>query len=303
MTAALLLAALRTAHPVLPATEELLEMAARIGLTLVGGFIVLQLLFLLVRRMESWIKRLGHNSEQSKRRAATVGSIVRNLIIGVIAGGVIIHCLEVVGWDVKPLLAGAGVAGVALGFGAQTLVRDIIAGIFIIAQDQFGVGDLIEANGRIGTVEELSPRSTTLRDFNGYLVFVPNGEMRVVVNRSRGWNRVAVDVPVASGDNLDRALEQCRAVATAMNADAQWRERLLDPIDVWGVESLGPSEAQIRLVVRASPGGDAPEVARELRRRLHAALATAGVRTTLPREAPAPVPSRSPEPVALRPND
>jgi small-conductance mechanosensitive channel len=302
MTAALLLAALRPAHPVLPAPEELLEMAARIGLTVLGGFIVLQLLFLLVRRMESWIRRLGHDSEQSRRRAATVASIVRNLVMAMVAGGVIIHCLEVVGWDVKPLVAGAGIAGVALGFGAQTLVRDVIAGIFIIAQDQFGVGDLIEINGRIGTVEELSVRSTTLRDFNGYLLFVPNGEMRVVVNRSRGWNRVAVDVPVASSVDLDRALQVCRSVAVQMNAEPEWSERLLDPIDVWGVESLGPSEAQIRLVVRAHPGGDAAETSRELRRRLHAALAGAGVRTTLPAGTPAP--ARPPlEPVALSPND
>jgi len=302
MTPAFLLAAVQPAHRILPESDVLLEMGVRIGLTLAGGFILVQLMFLLVRRMESWIRRLGHGSEQAKRRAATVGSIVRNLIVGIVAAGVVIHCLEIVGWDVKPLLAGAGVLGVALGFGAQTLVRDMIAGLFIIAQDQFGVGDLIEVNGRIGTVEQLSVRATTLRDFNGYLLFVPNGEMKIVINRSRGWNRIAVDVPVAAGADLDRALDECRTVVARMNADAAWRERLLDPIDVWGVETLGPNEVLIRMVVRAHPGGDAPEAARELRRRIHAALAEANIRTTLPREAPAP-PARAPEPVAAHSHD
>lgn len=295
----LLAAAVR--RPLWPGTEVAIEIAARIGLTIVAGFVLLQLLFLVVSRTEHWIRKLGHGGDQAKRRAATVGSILRNLATVLMAIGVLIHVLELLGWDVKPLLAGAGIIGVALGFGAQTMVRDVIAGIFIIAQDQYGVGDLIEVQGRIGTVEELSVRSTTIRDFNGYLLFVPNGEMRIVVNRSRGWNRLAVDVPVAAGADLDRALEVCRTTITRMNADSEWRGRLLDAIDLWGVESLGPNEAQIRMVIRAVPGGAAHETARELRRRVHAALSEAGIRTMLPREGPAPAPSA--EPVALRPRD
>jgi len=220
----------------------------------------------------------------------------------VVALGVLIHALEILGWDVRPLLAGAGIVGVALGFGAQTLVRDIIAGIFIIVEDQFGVGDLVEINGRIATVEELTVRSTTMRDFNGHLVFVPNGELKMVVNRSRGWNRLAVDVPVASGPHVERALHVCEQVAGTMNAEPAWRDRLLDRIEVWGVETLGPTEVTLRMVVRGRPGPDAPEAARELRRRVQAALARAGIATTLPREAPvppglAPAPERSNDPV------
>jgi small conductance mechanosensitive channel len=173
---------------------------------------------------------------------------------------------------------------VALGFGAQTLVRDVIAGFFILAEDQFSVGDLIEINGRAATVEAITLRSTTLRDFNGYVHFVPNGEMKIVTNRSRGWQRLAVDVPVATGADLDSALAACRKVTDAMNADPHWRERLMDPIDLWGIESLGPTETVIRLVLRAKPGPDAPEVSRELRRRLHAALTSAGHRYRSARE-------------------
>ena len=177
--------------------------------------------------------------------------------------------------------------GVALGFGAQALVRDVIAGIFIISEDQFGVGDSIEVNGRVGTVEALTVRQTTLRDFNGYLLFVPNGELKLVVNRSRQWNRVAIDVPVGADEDVERALGLCHAVAAGMSADPEWKPRLLGGIEVPGVESLGTHEAQIRLLVRGHPGRDTVEAARELRRRLVVALGGAGVRTTLPFALPA----------------
>jgi moderate conductance mechanosensitive channel len=190
----------------------------------------------------------------------------------------------VLGWNVGPLLAGAGILGVALGFGAQTLVRDVISGIFILVEDQFAVGDLIEVNGRAATVEELTVRSTTLRDFNGYLHFVPNGEMKIVINRSRGWSRLAVDVPIVAGEDVERALDVCEKVATAMNNDAAWRSRLLDPVQVWGVEGFTSTEAVVRLVVRAQPGEDAPEAARELRFRIVRDLAAAQVRTSAHRE-------------------
>ena len=114
--------------------------------------------------------------------------------------------------------------------------------------------------------------------------FIPNGEMKVVVNRSRGWNRLAVDVPIAPDENADRALDLCRRVAMGMNGEPEWRARMLDDVQVWGLESLGSQELQIRLVVRATPGSDAHEVARELRRRLHRAMIESGVRLGLHRD-------------------
>jgi small-conductance mechanosensitive channel len=175
--------------------------------------------------------------------------------------------------------------------------------VFIIVEDQFGVGDLVEFQGRIATVEDLTVRSATLRDFNGHQVFVPNGELRIVVNRSRGWSRLAVDVPVPAGQDVDRALQLCSQVADAMNADPEWRERLLDDIDVWGVETMGPADAVIRLVVRAQPGPHAPEVARELRRRVAQALTAAGIRAA-PTLGPAPPAIEAPplQPLVSRPD-
>lgn len=272
------------AQPILPEGENLLAAAARIGLTLVVGFLVQRLLFLLVGRTESWVIGAGKGEAHAQQRARTLGQIFRNIITVMVAGAVIIHSLTVLGWDVGPLLAGAGILGVALGFGAQTLVRDLIAGIFILVEDQFAVGDLIEVNGRAARVEELTVRSTTLRDFNGHLHFVPNGEMKIVVNRSRGWSRLAVDVPVAPDQDVERALDVCEKVAVDMNNDAAWRSRLLDPIEVWGLEAFTGGEAVVRLVVRAKPGRDAPEAARELRRRILRGFAARQVRMAAQRE-------------------
>jgi len=268
----------------IPESERLLDIGLRLGIAIVFGFLMQRVLFLIVARSENWIERVGHGSAMAKKRSKTIGQIVRSLITVLVVGGVILYGLEVFGWDVRPLLATAGIAGVALGFGAQTLVRDVIAGIFIIAEDQFGVGDLIEINGKAATVEALTVRCATLRDFNGFLHFVPNGEMKIVVNRSRGWNRLAVDVPIAHDEDLDRALEICRRAAASMSAEPAWREKLLDEIQVWGVESLSPTEMLIRLVVRAEPGPDVHEAARELRRRLHGALAESEIRLVGQRE-------------------
>jgi small conductance mechanosensitive channel len=271
-----------TSTPIIPEPDVLLHMAVRIGLSLVAALIAQQLLFLAVGRVEHWIRRTEHESPHSRQRAVTVGRLLRNLISVLVGAALLIHVLDILGWDVKPLLAGAGIVGVALGFGAQALVRDVIAGIFIIGDDQFAVGDVVEVNGRVATVEALTVRLTTLRDFNGYQMFVPNGEMKIVVNRSRLWNRLAVDVPIATDQDLDRALEVCREVARSMSRDAEWKPRLLEDIESVGIERLGPQEVQVRLVVRGLPGKDTAEAARELRRRLLDALGIAGIRHTLP---------------------
>jgi small conductance mechanosensitive channel len=271
------------AKPLLPSTEVMFDIGVRLLLTILIAAVAQQLLFLLVGRGERFAQR-ANLGERAVQRARTLGHISRSLITVIVVGATIVHVLGLFGWDVKPLLAGAGIVGVALGFGAQTLVRDVIAGVFILAEDQFGVGDLIEINGQAATVEALTVRCTTLRDFHGFVHYVPNGEMKIVTNRSRGWNRLAVDVPVAADENVDRALEIVAGVVRVMNEDAAWSQRLLDPIDLWGIETIGPNEVQIRMAVRARPGADAPQAARELRRRIAVALNGAGIRTSVARE-------------------
>jgi small conductance mechanosensitive channel len=262
----------------LPDGEKLLDMAVHIALTIAVAWIAQRLFFLVVARFERLITRAHDQSLPAQQRARTLGQILRSLISVVVLVAAFIHVLSICGWDVKPLLAGAGILGVAVGFGAQWLVRDVIAGVFILVEDQFSVGDVIELDGKAASVEAITVRSTRLRDFNGFVHFVPNGSMKSVTNRSREWNRVAIDLPVDANADVDRALGAARDVVDAMNVDPQWKDRLLEPVQMWGLEQLSPAQAQIRLVLRARPGADAAEGARELRRRAHRALASAGVR-------------------------
>jgi len=262
----------------LPEGEKLLDIGARIAITLLMAWLAQRGLFLLISRFEKLPLRRGDLSVHAQQRAHTLGQIVRSLVNVLVGAIAFVHILDVCGWDVKPLLAGAGILGVALGFGAQWLIRDVIAGVFILLEDQFAVGDLIEMDGKAATVEEISVRSTRLRDFNGYVHFVPNGSMKTVTNRSRGWNRLAVDVPIDPNDDAERALEACRHVAEEMNVDPAWKDRLLEPLQLWGIEQLDPTYVQIRLALRARPGADTADAARELRRRVHRALTDAGVR-------------------------
>ena len=271
-------------HPLIPESDKLLDMGVSLLLTVAAAFLLWQLAHILVGRIEKWLARSAGHAEGGIQRARTLGQIFRNLAGVIIVGGALIHALDVFGWDVKPLLAGAGILGVALGFGAQTLIRDVIAGFFILVENQFSVGDLIEVSGTAATVEDLTVRCTRLRDFNGFVYFVPNGELKIVVNRSRGWTRIAVDAPIAADEDIDQALVTCRAVVAAMNADAAWKDRMLEPVDLWGIDNLAGSEVTIRMVIRARPGADGPQLARELKRRLMVALAGAGIGMRTSRE-------------------
>jgi moderate conductance mechanosensitive channel len=263
-------------------------MGLKIALVLIVAIVVQRVLFALVARTERLIHRSGYVAEAAEQRARTLGHILRNLITTLLAIGVVVQILAILGWDVRPLLAGAGIVGVALGFGAQTLVRDVIAGMFILAENQYSVGDLIEVNGRPATVEAITARSTTLRDFNGFVHFVPNGEMKTVVNRSRGWNRATVDIGIPIGQNVDQALALCRRAAQEMSTEGHWRERLLEPVQVLGLDSVAGADVIVRMIVKARPGGDLPEASRELRLRAVRALSTAGIQTTPVAAAPVP---------------
>jgi moderate conductance mechanosensitive channel len=265
----------------LPDPQKMLEISAHIGVTILFAFLTQRALFLVWGRVAALMTRHAAENRAQQRRAKTITRILRNLTTAMVTMFAVVHSLELLGWNVMPLFAGAGLLGVALGFGAQTLVRDWIAGVFIIAENQYDVGDVIEINGRTATVEDLKFRSTRLRDANGYVLYVPNGEMKIIVNRSRGWNLLLVDISVRAGEDLERALGVCRDVAAAMSADPEWKDRLLEPARLWGVERVG-ADVVMRLSVKGLPGAPTAEAARELRRRLHEALNLAGVRYPQP---------------------
>lgn len=188
------------------------------------------------------------------------------------------------GVPLSTLVAPATVVGVAVGFGAQRIVQDILAGFFLFAERQFGVGDTIRispvgsATGTTGTVEELTLRVTKLRVFTGELVIVGNGEIGQVTNLSKGWAQVVIDLPVAFGQDVDLALSTLEQVVRALADEDQWSAMLLEPPQVTGVESVEVGYVMVRIVARTRPGQQG-DLGRELRQRSVIALHDAGIAT------------------------
>jgi small conductance mechanosensitive channel len=274
--------------------EQFGAVLGRLALTVLVAWLVQRLGFLLVWRLERWMTRAARDRGPARQRVRTLGQTTRHLITSAVAAGALVHALEVLGWDVKPLLVGASILGAAIGFGAQSLVRDVIAGAFILIEDQFSVGDVVEANGSAATVEDVTLRSTRLRDYQGRLLFVPNGEMRVVINHSRDWHRTIVDVPVAATQDLARALTALRDAAAELGRDASMQPLLLDPVEVVGIERFGPEGAVLRVVARTRPGAASAQVARELRRLASRHLLAAGIRPAGPEIVLASAPAAPP---------
>ena len=219
----------------------------------------------------------GLVAERRRQRLATMGSALRSLASFIVAGVALATILGELGVNLGPLLASAGIAGAALGFGAQSLVRDVLTGAFLIVEDQYGVGDTIDLGTVAGTVEAVGLRVTRLRDADGVVWYVRNGEIVRVGNRSQGWSTATVDVPVAYDEDLERARTVLADAVAGLAEEPEWRGRVLDTPEVVGVEALAADGITLRLLVRAAPG-EQLSVQRELRRRVKAGFDAAGVR-------------------------
>ena len=242
-----------------------------------------------VRHLSGGVERLAHlrsgvalvdtarmTPERSARRATTIGAVLRNVTALLIWSIAALTILDELGVNLAPLLAGAGVAGIALGFGAQALVRDFLSGLFMFAEDQFGVGDVIDVGLAVGTVEALSLRTTRLRDAEGVVWHVPNGEIHRVGNKSQLWARALVDVQIRYDTDVDAAIRVIEEAANVLRRDEEIGPYILDEPDVLGIESLSADGVVIRVVVRTRPQEQAG-VERALRARVKLALDDAGI--------------------------
>jgi small-conductance mechanosensitive channel len=221
-------------------------------------------------------------SERRKQRAETMASVLRSITTGVIMTIALLMILDVVGLPIAPLIASAGIVGVALGFGAQSLVKDFLSGIFLILEDQYGVGDLVDTGmGTVGTIEAVGLRVTRLRDGSGVVWYVRNGEILQVGNHSQGWSTAIVDMAVAYTENIPRVQQIIGETAAAMAEEDGWKEKILEPPTVAGVESVTGTAVTIRVVVKCSPN-EHLGVQRELRERIKAAFDRESVRVPPP---------------------
>ena len=219
----------------------------------------------------------GLDNERQRQRVETVGSLLRSIVTFVVVTLAVLTIMALLGIPLAPLLASAGVAGVALGFGAQSLVKDFLSGVFMIMEDQYGVGDVIDTGEAIGTVEEVTLRITRLRDANGVTWYVRNGEIIRIGNRSQGFATAIIDMPVSYAESVERVVGVIREAATAMGADPAWADKFVEEPQVLGVESIVGMTMTIRTVAQCVPGEQFP-VQREMRERLKAALDAADVK-------------------------
>jgi moderate conductance mechanosensitive channel len=215
--------------------------------------------------------------ERRRQRAQALGSILRSATSVVIFGIAGITVAGDLGLNLAPVLASASVLGLAVGFGAQGLVKDYLAGVFMLVEDQYGVGDVIDSGYATGTVEAVSLRVTRLRDVNGVVWHVRNGMIDRIGNESQGWARAVIDFPVGYQENLPRVRQLMKQVASEMWKESRWRDVILEEPEVWGVEAISSESVVMRLVAKTVPLGQW-EVARELRERLKTALDASDVR-------------------------
>ncbi len=244
-----------------------LRKVADVAVIWVVAWISWQLTKRIARRMTARLEAQEETfPDPAAQRAQTIASLIRGV------GRTVILVVAVVSTlaqfiAIGPILAAGGIVGLAVSFGSQSLVRDVIAGFFILVENQFGLGDVIEAAGRNGTVEKMTLRVVMLRDVNGVLHVIPNGQITTVSNLTRSWARAVVDVAVSYASDLDRALQVIRDEAEGLRADPKWAARFESGTDSIGVEELTPQAVLIRSRLRTAPGAQWA-IAREFRRRI-----------------------------------
>jgi small conductance mechanosensitive channel len=234
----------------------------------------------LQEKARSALRETEELSLRSEQRVEALSTVLRSIVGAVIWTFAGFMVLGQLGIDLGPLLAGAGVVGLAIGFGSQALVKDFIAGLFILIEDQFGVGDVVDVGAASGKVEAVSLRTTRIRSVDGVLWHVPNGEITSVGNQSQHWSRALLDVQVAYGTDLQHAREVIKRVA-----DDLWREgsEIITEPEILGVENLAANGIDIRLSVDTKPSAQW-RVARELRERLAAELDAEGIEIPFPQQ-------------------
>lgn len=279
-----------------------IRLALRIALVLVLAFLLRAAAQRLITRVTARAAASQHQTEhphavfgeRRSQRGTALASLLGNaasVAIFTIAGLII---LGDIGLNLAPILASAGVLGIALGFGAQNLVQDFLAGIFILLEDQYGVGDVVDLFDVTGTVEAVSLRITRIRDVNGVVWHIRNGPIKFAGNETHGWARAVVDFPLPYGTSVAAARQTLERAAVKMSTEPRWRASIIERPEVWGVETVSPDTLMMRVTARTAPLARA-EVTRELRERLKTALdaeqATVSASGAIPRQPTAAEPA------------
>jgi small-conductance mechanosensitive channel len=273
--------------------------AIRIALIIVGLFVIRLVLLVLIRRVVTSVtsgvkRRAGADDTKALdasplararivQRARTIGLVLSNLITAGLLISAAIAILSELGIAIGALAAGAGILGAALGFGAQSLVRDFISGLFIVVEDQYGVGDFVDLGSATGVVESIGLRVTQVRDLEGTVWYVRNGEILRVGNSSQGWSRVILDLPLAYNSDLDKAKKVIEQAAVKLAETLGSKSGLIGKAQVWGIQALEVEAVVFRVVQQVRPSKK-DELARLIRLEVKKAIDKAGIKLSKPQD-------------------
>jgi small conductance mechanosensitive channel len=259
---------------------ELSVSVARIAGIAVAAYVLIRVAIAAVRRLERQMSQgTGLDVIERTKRAQTLARIVQKtltIIVAAMAGLMILREFDV---DITPVLTGAGIAGLAVGFGAQTLVRDVISGFFLILEDQVRVGDVAVVNGQGGLVEEVNLRTIVLRDEQGAVHIFPNGEVKTLSNMSKDFSYYVITVPIAFDADVDAAIDAMRDAAATLSDDPEYKPHILEPLDVFGVDAFEAGQLVVKARIKTVPLTQWV-VGRELRRRVAKMFAQRAIRIT-----------------------
>lgn len=259
--------------------------ALRILLALVVGSVAVRFLRVGRRRLEETLIAVGEKTEMvrgaARKRVSTLTGLLFTLSLVAVWAIVAVIVLDQIGLDIAPILAGAGIVGLAVGFGAQNLVRDLIGGFFLVLEDQVRVGDVAVVNGTGGLVEAITFRTIVLRDLAGVVHVVPNGAIITLANMTKDWSGYVIDVGVAYKEDTDRVVEIMAEVADELRQDARYGSFILEPIEIFGVDDFKESEVTIKARLKTLPIQQWT-VGREYRRRLKKAFDARGIEIPFP---------------------
>ncbi len=263
--------------------EKLGSLLVSSGLIAALTALGLALVHLLGRRVLRAVHSMLHLREARRQQLTTLVQILLWGVNLLIVGSALLMLLSTFGVDITPLLASAGVAGLAISLGAQTLIKDLIGGFLILLENQYAVGDFIQVGSVSGQVEQLTLRATHVRDVNGNLHIIPNGEVRVVANQTKEWSRALVDVGVAYEEDLERVFRVLGELAELFAQDPAFGPQLLESPQVLGPMSLGDWAITVRVMVKTQPGKHL-QIARELQKRINATFSREGIVSPYPRQ-------------------
>jgi moderate conductance mechanosensitive channel len=263
-------------------THWLTRSGARLLLLLLLAFAATRFAGSVIRRAELEIAEgFEAGADERRKRAQTVGATAQRFFSILIWTAAVLMALRELDIDITPVLTGAGIIGLAVGFGAQTLVKDIISGLFLIAEDQVRIGDVVQVNGIGGTVEEINLRTIVLRDLEGVVHTVTNGEIHTLANKSKDFSYYVIDIAAGYDDDTDHIVEVVRATARELMEDPGFAAFILEPLEVLGVDAFKASEVTLRFRIKTLPLKQW-DVGRELRRRIKKAFDARGIQMPQP---------------------